>query len=102
MPITLYCWRCRADVPMLTDEEWHAIKVLAEERATSLGERLEIVLSEYNRLTGFGETNVNAVHHHVASLYGPPCRSCARPLRTPKATVCAACGMQRDATVPAP
>ncbi|HEU4556665.1 MAG TPA: hypothetical protein VFS20_02405 [Longimicrobium sp.] len=42
--------------------------------------------------TGVEETVPNAVWHHVASLYGPPCRDCAKPLRTPQAKLCAACG----------
>jgi len=53
------------------------------------------LLDEYNRLTGFRETNPNAVWHHRISLYGPPCGSCGKPLRTPVATFCAACGAPR-------
>ncbi len=49
-------------------------------------------LDEHERLTGFRETNVNAVWHHRLSLYGPPCHSCGKPLRTPQATFCAECG----------
>lgn len=32
MPRTLYCWRCRKDVPMLTDEEWAAVEPHLENR----------------------------------------------------------------------
>jgi hypothetical protein len=49
-------------------------------------------LEMYERLTGMNETNVNAILHHRVSLYGPPCPACQKPLRTPKARMCAACG----------
>ena len=53
------------------------------------------MLDEYNQITGFGETNPDAIWHHRASLYGPPCHLCGKPLRTPEARFCAACGAVR-------
>ena len=50
------------------------------------------VLREYERITGFHETNPNEVRHHRLSLYGPPCSNCKKPNRSPKARFCAACG----------
>jgi hypothetical protein len=50
------------------------------------------VLREYERVTGFRETNPNAVYHHRLSLYGSPCSNCGKPLRTQRARYCAACG----------
>ena len=46
----------------------------------------------YEMFTGVEESNPNAAWHHVASLYGPPCPACGKPLRTPEARLCAACG----------
>ena len=49
-------------------------------------------LVRYYKVTGFLETNIAAIHHHVISQYGPPCGTCGKPLRTPRAKMCAACG----------
>ena len=54
----------------------------------------EPVCRRYEEITGFHETNPDAVMHHRISLYGPPCSGCCKPLRTPKASFCAECGLQ--------
>ncbi len=59
-------------------------------------ERFKEVLDYYNDLTGFGETNANSIMHHRISQYGPDCKKCGKPYRTPKATFCAACGNGRN------
>jgi hypothetical protein len=85
------------DVPMLDENEYRLVTSKYGEKGS--GSKAEIaerfyspVLREYERITGFHETNPNAVRHHRLSLYGPPCSKCAKPLRTPRATFCAACG----------
>ncbi len=82
----LYCWRCQMQIPMLENHE--AAYVLGR------GDDRDGILRRYFELTGFEETNSNAVWHHVASQYGAPCGSCGKPLRTPRARMCAACGAQ--------
>ena len=93
---------------MLDEAEWAVVepllhnssadvKAYRDQHGVSLGEAKEAALgatalAKYQELTGFNETNVNAVWHHRASLYGPPCRYCGKPLRTPQASHCAACG----------
>ena len=87
------------EVPMLNKEE-HAIasklyangfKVLRKDRQ----ERFKELLDFYNNLTGFGETEPNAIMHHSLELIGPDCEKCGKPYRTPKAKLCAACGNRR-------
>ena len=69
--------------------EEHGVSV-AEAQKSALG--VSAALTKYKELTGFTETNVNALWHHRASLHGSPCTQCGKPLRTPKANHCAECG----------
>ena len=117
MASLLYCWRCRTDVPMLDEAEWaqvHALLSVSIARlqeyrlvhAASLPEAMRHVvvgreaLAKYREFTGYDEANVNALQHHRASLYGPPCASCGKPLRTPRAKLCAACGAVKAVAAP--
>lgn len=107
----LYCWRCDMVLPMLDEEEWALLQPLLSSAISDLmkyrkenpsdpdepwnaklGQR---ALACYRAFTGFEETNINALHHHRLSLYGPPCAHCGKPLRTPQAKLCAACGTLR-------
>jgi hypothetical protein len=79
---------------MLDDEEFKRVSSLRN-RTGSWSDRRESmfgrVLGEYEHITGFRETNPNAIYHHVLSMYGPPCAKCGKPLRTPRAKICGAC-----------
>ena len=81
---------------MLDDEEFKKAKELY-----SLGfknakpGRFKPLLDYYNALTGFAETEANAIMHHCISQYGPACENCGKPYRTPLASLCAACGHKR-------
>lgn len=113
----LYCWRCDMVIPMLDEPEWKLVEPLLGNRVAelqqyrqrhglSLAEAKDRVLGlsaldKYRELTGFDETNVNALYHHRASLYGPPCTTCGKPLRTPRASFCAAYGAVRASPDPA-
>jgi hypothetical protein len=94
----LWCWRCNMDIPMLDDDEFKRCLSFKGTGTGDLREReFEPVLEEYERITGFHETNINAFYHHVCSMYGPPCSNCLKPLRTPAAKMCAACGQPTEA-----
>jgi hypothetical protein len=89
----LWCWRCKAEVAMLEDEEFKRVSSLLH--TGTEGDAKERMfgplLREYERITGIRETNPNAIYHHVLSMYGPPCVHCGKPLRSPRASVCGAC-----------
>ena len=106
----LFCWRCADVVPMLDEDEfaswrivfrrcWDSVREEAGSArgaaSTSLSDVFAPALAFHASLTGVAETNVNAIQHHRLSLYGPLCPSCGKPLRTPRANVCAACGEPR-------
>lgn len=115
MPRTIYCWRCQTERPMLTEEEWalvspHLTNMIEEIQAyrqlhnCSLAEAMQMgsgreALKIFEQITGFKESNPNALFHHRLSLYGPPCHSCGKPLRSPQARFCAMCSAPRQTTV---
>ncbi|MBK0378889.1 hypothetical protein [Mucilaginibacter segetis] len=89
----LWCWRCKMDVPMLDDDEFRKAKDLYSADFKKIKEdRFKPLLRYYYELTGFAETNPVAILHHKITLYGPPCKKCGKPYRTPVASFCAACG----------
>lgn len=109
MAIYMYCWRCKIDLPILTEEEYQLvfptsfmaqIREYREKTGSDLRQAQadvgEQALATYERITGFKETNPLALYHHRLSLYGPPCSECGKPLRTPAANCCAACSAPRN------
>jgi hypothetical protein len=109
----MWCWRCKMDVPMLDEEEYAVVSDLLRRGMSALKEfrqehNLPLddsptrecfrpVREAYRRMTGMDEPNHNAIMHHRISIYGPPCARCGKPLRTPRAAFCAACGLAVDA-----
>jgi hypothetical protein len=93
---------------MLEQHEWEQvlpdlIKVVEQMQhhraahGVSLAEAKDAVsgagaLKRYFEITGHRETNIQALWHHRLSLFGPPCSVCDKPLRTPRAKMCAECG----------
>ena len=89
---TLYCWRCRREAPMLSEEEYQFVmSFVSAESGLPFGERQENALEAYRQITGEGETRFAVLYHHRLALYGPPCHFCHKPLRTPRANLCGCC-----------
>ena len=102
---------------MLTEEEWVIVAPHLENAVTQIKQYREAhqcslseanskgfgrqALAAYEQITGFKETNPNALFHHRLSIYGPPCHACGKPLRTPQARYCAMCSAERPAANPA-
>lgn len=59
-------------------------------------ERFTDLLDYYFEVTGFQETEPNAIMHHRIEQYGPPCESCGKPYRTKQAKLCTSCGHNRN------
>lgn len=103
----LWCWRCKADMPMLDESEYREVFRLYGEGISASkafrqkwglpadGMEKEIrfkpLLDRYEQMTGLRETNPNAVMHHRLSLYGPPGVRCGKPMRSPSAKLCGSC-----------
>lgn len=93
---------------MLDEDEWAqispvlgrntlSVKSYREEHGadlkTALRQGFEVpALKKFEELTGYRETNVNAIYHHRRSLYGPECSNCGKLIRTSRARFCAECG----------
>lgn len=95
----LWCWRCKMEVPMLDEEEytvaWKLYTDAFQAKGKTRYERFKPLLDYYKEVTGFEESEPNAIMHHRISQYGPPCGNCGKPYRTPQASLCAACGNKR-------
>ena len=84
------------EMPMLDEDEYlkvdQAYGAAFRMKGVPLDERFQPVRDLYHYMTGVYESNHNAIMHHRISLYGDPCANCRKPLRTPLAAFCAACG----------
>src|SRR5579871_5440384 len=103
----LWCWRCRSIMPMLTEDEYAEITSLFRDamkstkefrqhwgiplEEASIHQRFQPVREHYEHITGMKDCHQNAILHHRLSLYGPACKFCQKPLRTPKAKLCGSC-----------
>ena len=89
------------EIEMLNEEEYAIAYKLYGECIRNIhfeGDRkarFKPLLDYYKQVTGFEETEPNAIMHHRITQYGPPCEKCKKPYRTPQASFCAACGNKR-------
>jgi hypothetical protein len=82
------------DIPMMDDREWEVVWKAHTVAMQHGRDGRAAALAEYERLTGFRETNFSALFHHRISQHGPPCPRCGKVLRTPVAYKCYECGLQ--------
>ena len=80
------------EIPMLEEHEWAELLPYLQQGSGGAQE----VRARYKQITGFDEPNPIAIWHHRFSLFGPPCEVCGKPLRTPRAKLCAECGNSRN------
>jgi hypothetical protein len=107
MPTTLYSFKLKCEVPLLSDDEYRPIAhALAQRMAAIRSYRLQhnVTLEEarrcansdaldyYERLTGIRLAHPEELYAVRLSDYGRPCPQCGKPFRTPKAKLCAECG----------
>lgn len=89
------------EVPMLDEEEYSKAyelygQAIENTRQESAGQPIfKPLLDYYKQITGWDETEPNAIMHHRVAQYGPLCENCGKPYRTPRASFCAACGHKR-------
>lgn len=74
-----------------------ACKQLRQQRqvpleGVTIDESFRPIRDWYAQLTGVPNCHQGAIMHHRLSLFGSPCRACSKPLRSPRAKMCAACG----------
>ncbi len=116
MAKTVYCWRCKTELPMLDEQEWaelsqcmtdeiRDVQAYRQTHAATLEEASHVfkgqaALDRYFEITGIRERDVHNIWHHRLSLLGPPCEACGKPLRTPQAKLCAACGAHPSSLLP--
>jgi len=85
-------------MPMLDEDEWALVETEWKNGFNtykgSIDERFRPMRDLFKEITAFHETNQLAIMHHRVSLYGDLCGQCGKPLRTPQAAFCAACGWQ--------
>jgi hypothetical protein len=83
---------------MLDDQEYKSVLSVIN-TSLPLHQRLLPHLDEYERITGFRETNPNAVYHHRLSLYGSRCAACGKPC-VPRRPSCVEAACSRDSLFP--
>ena len=85
-------------VPRIDDLHQRMAYLTAELASASRHDTTMVAaLREHERIVGHAEVSPESIWHHRRSMYGVRCRRCSRPLRTPSASRCAACGLRVDA-----
>jgi hypothetical protein len=109
MPITLYSFKLKRELPLLSDEEYHPIAQALASRIKGIKEyrlRHSVSLEEarrhscddaldyYERSTGVRLFDPDELYWIQLSRYGRTCPRCGKLFRTPKARLCMECGLE--------
>ena len=109
MPITLYSFKLKRELPLLSDAEYHpieqaltnrikGIKEYRQQHRVSLEEAkrhsCDDALDHYEGLTGVRLSDADELYWVRLSKYGRICPQCGKPFRTPRAKLCAECGLE--------
>ncbi len=96
---------------MLEEHEWEIMYPLLEDQLknvkryraehgvdikTAMKHTFKPASDKYFEMTGFNETNHNAIWHHRLNDFGDECSKCGHLLRTPRASYCANCGVSKS------
>ncbi|HEX8901453.1 hypothetical protein [Vitreimonas sp.] len=110
MPFLTYSWKLKRTLPMLSDEEFAPIHSALQNRIermkeycrtharASLAEAAQHccddALDYYEKISGVRLAHPDQLDWVRLSQYGRLCPSCEKPLRTPRAKLCVACGFE--------
>ena len=96
---------------MLEPDEWAQIEAIDDAYFRTIHTSKERVrgkaiwwverITKFRELSGdpsAGSDGQCSIDKHRTEAVGPPCEECRRPLRSPEATMCAACGAKRRGT----
>lgn len=112
MPATLYSYKLRREVLMLSEEEYLPIAAAPHESVESVkryrrNHNVSVIeakhppidgaLEYYRRLTGVRLSAREELYWVRLSRYGRVCPECGKPFRTPQAKLCVECGFELPA-----
>lgn len=107
MSITLYSFKLKRELPLLSDEEYRPIEQALHDRIEGIKEYRRLhgasleeakrhscddALDIYERMSGVRLSDPDELYWVRLSRYGRVCPQCEKPFRTPRARYCVECG----------
>ena len=106
------CYKCgKQEMPFLDDDEFDSLLQFWPKRpieeirqyhlrhgCSLLEARLRFaikLMKKFEEITGVADVPYETIFHHRRSDWGPQCKGCGYLLRTPKASYCVECGLDR-------
>lgn len=82
----MFCWRCQTEMPMLDEGEYRAVCEVMNQCTKNVKQ----FRAEHN--ASLNESPIQQLFRPVRDKYED--KRCGKPLRTPEADFCAACGAE--------